>query len=77
MTERTVLAPQWWNELPTDIRAAESLYIFRRKLKTSFRTLSGLKHRFALQWHLNGSYLWYFCSSTMLRKCYFLYSCCS
>jgi len=21
--------------------------------------------------------LWYFCSSTMLRKCYFLYSCCS
>ncbi|XP_056292987.1 uncharacterized protein LOC130208093 [Pseudoliparis swirei] len=29
-----VLAPQWWNELPSDIRAAKSLYIFRRKLKT-------------------------------------------
>ncbi|XP_069003148.1 LOW QUALITY PROTEIN: uncharacterized protein, partial [Embiotoca jacksoni] len=29
-----VLAPKWWNELPTDIRTAESLYIFRCKLKT-------------------------------------------
>jgi len=27
----------------------------------------------ALKWLL----LWYFCSSTMLRKCYFLYSRCS
>ncbi|XP_068436667.1 uncharacterized protein [Clinocottus analis] len=29
-----VLAPRWWNEIPTDIRTAESVYIFRRKLKT-------------------------------------------
>ncbi|XP_056270598.1 ubiquitin carboxyl-terminal hydrolase 13 isoform X3 [Pseudoliparis swirei] len=29
-----VLAPQWWKGLPTDIRTAESLYIFRRRLKT-------------------------------------------
>ncbi|KAL6110246.1 uncharacterized protein ACO6RY_19366 [Pungitius sinensis] len=29
-----VLAPRWWNELSDDIRTAESLYIFRRKLKT-------------------------------------------
>ena len=30
----TVLAPKWWNELPIDIRMAESLHIFRRRLKT-------------------------------------------
>ncbi|XP_068571416.1 uncharacterized protein, partial [Cebidichthys violaceus] len=30
----SVLAPQWWIELPTDIRTAESLPIFRRRLKT-------------------------------------------
>ena len=30
----SVLAPQWWNELPTDVRTAESLPIFRRRLKT-------------------------------------------
>ncbi|XP_062415699.1 uncharacterized protein LOC134107832 [Pungitius pungitius] len=29
-----VLAPRWWNELSDEIRTAESLYIFRRKLKT-------------------------------------------
>ncbi|XP_068424135.1 uncharacterized protein, partial [Clinocottus analis] len=29
-----VLAPRWWNELPIDIRTAESVYIFRHKLKT-------------------------------------------
>ncbi|XP_059186272.1 uncharacterized protein LOC131969129 [Centropristis striata] len=30
----SVLAPKWWNELPTDIRTSDSLYIFRRRLKT-------------------------------------------
>ena len=30
----SVLAPQWWNELPPDVRTAESLPIFRRRLKT-------------------------------------------
>ncbi len=29
-----VLAPQWWNELPIDIRTAESLHIFCCRLKT-------------------------------------------
>ncbi|XP_077938224.1 uncharacterized protein LOC144383653 [Gasterosteus aculeatus] len=29
-----VHAPKWWNELSEDIRTAESLHIFRRKLKT-------------------------------------------
>ncbi|KAG7499322.1 hypothetical protein JOB18_034886 [Solea senegalensis] len=32
----TVLAPKWWNDLPIDIRTAESLHIFRRQLKTHF-----------------------------------------
>ncbi|TNN27027.1 39S ribosomal protein L22, mitochondrial [Liparis tanakae] len=44
-------------------------------LKTSLK-YQILKHRFVLQWLLN-ILLWYFCSLTMLRKCYFLYSCCS
>jgi len=30
----TVLAPQWWNELPADARTAESLASFRKRLKT-------------------------------------------
>ncbi|XP_068583396.1 uncharacterized protein, partial [Cebidichthys violaceus] len=30
----SVLAPQWWNELPTDVRTAESLPIFQCRLKT-------------------------------------------
>ena len=30
----SVLAPRWWNELPPDVRTAESLPIFRRRLKT-------------------------------------------
>ncbi|KAI5627512.1 hypothetical protein C0J50_12955, partial [Silurus asotus] len=29
-----VLAPRWWNELPLDVRTAESLGIFKRQLKT-------------------------------------------
>ncbi|KAL3062001.1 hypothetical protein OYC64_010010 [Pagothenia borchgrevinki] len=29
-----ILAPKWWNELPIDIRTAESLHIFWRRLKT-------------------------------------------
>ncbi|KAK5928564.1 hypothetical protein CgunFtcFv8_013618 [Champsocephalus gunnari] len=29
-----ILAPKWWNELPIDIRTAESLHIFRGRLKT-------------------------------------------
>ena len=30
----SVLAPQWWNDLPTEVRTAESQPIFRRRLKT-------------------------------------------
>ncbi|KAK5932070.1 hypothetical protein CgunFtcFv8_003804 [Champsocephalus gunnari] len=30
----SILAPKWWNELPIDITTAESLHIFRRRLKT-------------------------------------------
>ncbi|KAI5614117.1 hypothetical protein C0J50_3838, partial [Silurus asotus] len=30
----SVLAPRWWNELPLDVRTAESLIIFKRELKT-------------------------------------------
>ncbi|KAK5930426.1 hypothetical protein CgunFtcFv8_026661 [Champsocephalus gunnari] len=29
-----ILAPKWWNELPIDIRTADSLHTFRRRLKT-------------------------------------------
>ncbi|KAF7696393.1 hypothetical protein C0J45_14605, partial [Silurus meridionalis] len=30
----SVLAPRWWNELPLDVRTAESLFIFNGRLKT-------------------------------------------
>ncbi|MGH0180872.1 UNVERIFIED_CONTAM: hypothetical protein FKN15_005099 [Acipenser sinensis] len=30
----STLAPQWWNDLPTDVRTAQSLTTFRRLLKT-------------------------------------------
>ena len=30
----SVLAPHWWNKLPTDVRPAESLAIFCKRLKT-------------------------------------------
>ncbi|XP_049319645.1 uncharacterized protein LOC111194633 [Astyanax mexicanus] len=30
----SVLAPRWWNELPLDVRTAESLTVFKRRLKT-------------------------------------------
>ena len=30
----SVLAPRWWNKLPADVRAAESLSSFRKILKT-------------------------------------------
>ncbi|KAI5085966.1 hypothetical protein C0J45_23074, partial [Silurus meridionalis] len=30
----SVLAPGWWNELPLDVCTAESLTIFKRRLKT-------------------------------------------
>ena len=33
------LAPQWWNDLPIPIRAASSLPIFRRSLKSHLFTL--------------------------------------
>ena len=36
------LAPQWWNELPSSVRTAESLSIFRKRLKTQlFRVHHG------------------------------------
>uniref|UniRef100_A0A8C4X3N7 Reverse transcriptase domain-containing protein n=1 Tax=Erpetoichthys calabaricus TaxID=27687 RepID=A0A8C4X3N7_ERPCA len=31
-----VLAPQWWNELPLAVRTAETLTVFKRRLKTHF-----------------------------------------
>ncbi|KAI4888486.1 hypothetical protein NFI96_000280 [Prochilodus magdalenae] len=30
----SVLAPRWWNELPLSVRTAESLAVFKRRLKT-------------------------------------------
>ncbi|KAI4899622.1 hypothetical protein NFI96_001493 [Prochilodus magdalenae] len=30
----SVLAPRWWNELPLGVRTAESLGVFKRRLKT-------------------------------------------
>ena len=30
----SVLAPQWWNDLPTNIRTAESLSVLSQRLKT-------------------------------------------
>ncbi|KAI4904986.1 hypothetical protein NFI96_002411 [Prochilodus magdalenae] len=30
----SVLAPRWWNELPLGVRTAESLAVFKRRLKT-------------------------------------------
>ena len=30
----SVLAPRWWNELPLEVRTAESLTVFKRRLKT-------------------------------------------
>ena len=33
------LAPKWWNELPTVVRTAETLPIFRKKLKTHLFSL--------------------------------------
>ncbi|RXM27898.1 hypothetical protein EOD39_10216 [Acipenser ruthenus] len=30
----SILAPQWWNDLPTDVRTAQSLTTYRRLLKT-------------------------------------------
>ncbi|KAI4903347.1 hypothetical protein NFI96_001973 [Prochilodus magdalenae] len=30
----SVLAPKWWNELPLGVRTAESLAVFKRRLKT-------------------------------------------
>ncbi|KAI4893880.1 hypothetical protein NFI96_005588 [Prochilodus magdalenae] len=30
----SVLAPRWWNELPLGVRTAESLVVFKRRLKT-------------------------------------------
>ena len=35
----SILAPQWWNDLPIPIRTAPSLPIFRRSLKTHLFTL--------------------------------------
>ena len=35
-----LLTPKWWNEHPKDIRTAESLHIFHRKLKTSLFQLN-------------------------------------
>ncbi|KAI4888332.1 hypothetical protein NFI96_024824, partial [Prochilodus magdalenae] len=32
--EVSVLAPRWWNELPLGVRTAESLAVFKRRLKT-------------------------------------------
>ena len=34
LTKATVLVPQWWNKLPTNVRTVESLSIFCKRLKT-------------------------------------------
>jgi len=62
----------------------QSLHLPPETKNTSFLTILN-KNRLALQWQLNGSYLWhykcyylwYFCSLTFLKKRYFLDSCCS
>ncbi|KAI4887097.1 hypothetical protein NFI96_006249 [Prochilodus magdalenae] len=43
----SVLAPRWWSELPLGVRTAESLVVFKRRLKTRlfvmhFRMSTGL-----------------------------------
>jgi len=43
-------APHWRQD------SRKSLHLLPETKNTSFLTISGLKHRFALQWHLNGSY---------------------
>ncbi|KAJ8405654.1 hypothetical protein AAFF_G00316340 [Aldrovandia affinis] len=30
----SVLAPRWWNDLPVEVRTAETLATFKRRLKT-------------------------------------------
>ncbi|XP_062859432.1 uncharacterized protein LOC134321553 [Trichomycterus rosablanca] len=34
----SVLAPKWWNELPLSVRTAESLAVFKKRLKTHLFT---------------------------------------
>ena len=30
----SAMAPHWWNNLPTDLKAAETLDLFKKRLKT-------------------------------------------
>ena len=42
----SVLAPRWWNDLPVDVRTAERLSTFKRRLKTYlFRLHLSLPHK--------------------------------
>ncbi|KAI4904963.1 hypothetical protein NFI96_002250 [Prochilodus magdalenae] len=57
----SVLARRWWNELPLAVRAAESLPVFKSRLKThlfvmhlSMSTGLGLPAAFALHRHYSG-----------------------
>ena len=41
----SVLAPRWWNDLPVDVRTAETFSTFKRRLKTHlFRLHLSLPH---------------------------------
>ncbi|KAL7871596.1 hypothetical protein SRHO_G00065790 [Serrasalmus rhombeus] len=40
----SVLAPRWWNELPLSVRTAESLAVFKHRLKTHLFTLHLSNH---------------------------------
>ena len=63
----SVLAPQWWNELPTNNRTAESLATFCKILKTHlFRLhLDPAKHDSLPTWKL--CFLFYSIDSDMLQ----------
>ncbi len=44
-------APRWWNDLPTDIRNAESLTAFKRQLKTHlFQIILSCSFKSSLIW---------------------------
>ncbi len=75
--------PGWWNELPTPIRNAESLTIFKRHLKThlfclhltsaSYKTKNKTKHLCSLS--LTSPCLASFCSEQCLKSCITSTSC--
>ena len=66
----SVLAPQWWNQLLTNVRTAESVSVFQKILKTLFRLYLdpawppilrwGLDNYFYISFYsINGDMLWF------------------